>query len=269
MTKNLTFGGFQNMLNENRSHLLRRRKGVGNLKIINILVCDDEATFAERLSELLHQQPTPPGISISITENTQAADLTDHQLARFQIMFLDIDMGNCSGMDIARRVRKLHLNTVLIFVTNYPQFSLEGYEVRAFRYLLKNDLDQKLPGYYRDALAEIPKDEEALSFCINGEAYNVAYNNILYLESRQRIIYLHTVKPERFKDHFYGTMEKLAEELYPFGFLRIQKSYLVNMAHIRKLNYDKVQLDNGEDLPVSQKRFAAIKAIYLDWRCKQ
>ncbi len=52
-------------------------------------------------------------------------------------MFLDIDMDERSGLDIARRVRELHLDTVIIFVTNYPEFSMEGYEVQAFRYLLK------------------------------------------------------------------------------------------------------------------------------------
>lgn len=236
---------------------------------INILVCDDDPSFVEQLSSLLYKQPLPAGVFISITKTTRAATLSDHQLARFQIMFLDIDMGERSGMDIAKRVRSLHFKSILIFVTNYPQFSLEGYEVQAFRYLLKRDLEQKLPAYYRAALAELPKDSRALHFSINGESYDVAYSNILYLESRQRIIYLHTLDPEQSGNHFYGTMEKLSEELLSSGFLRVQKSFLVNMAHIQKLNYDKVRMDNGEELPVSQKRFAEIKALYLEWKSKQ
>ena len=172
-------------------------------------------------------------------------------------------------MDIARRVRELHLDTILIFVTNYPQFSLEGYEVRAFRYLLKQELEQKLPLYYRDALAEFPREEKSLQFSINAEPYSVPYGNILYLESRHRVIYLHTVDLERAGDHFYGRMEDLTEELEPEGFLRIQKSYLVNMAHIKKLNFDHVLLSNGEELPVSQKRYAQLKIQYLGWKNKQ
>lgn len=256
------------MLNVNETRLLRRRIGVDTMRI-NILVCDDDVSFVERLSKLLYLQPLPSGISINVTKTSNPTDLSDHQLTRFQIMFLDIDMGERSGMDIARRVRKLHFKTILIFVTNYPQFSLEGYEVQAFRYLLKRDLEQKLPAYYQAALAELPKDSCALHFSINGESYHVAYSNILYLESRQRIIYLHTLEPGRSGDHFYSTMEKMAEELLPYGFLRIQKSFLVNMAHIQKLNYDKVRLDNGEELPVSQKRYAEIKVIYLEWKSKQ
>ena len=66
-----------------------------------------------------------------------------------------------------------------------------------------------------------------------------------------------------------GKLEDLENELESDGFLRIQKSYLVNMAHIKKLNYDKVVLSNGEELPVSQKRYAQIKIQYLGWKNKQ
>lgn len=190
-------------------------------------------------------------------------------MSQFQIMFLDIDMEARSGMDIARRVRELHLNTTIIFVTNYPQFSLEGYEVRAFRYLLKQELEQKLPIYYRDVLAELPHGDKELRFSIKAESFAIPYSDIIYLESSQRAIYLYTVKPLQVGDHFYGKMEDLTKELEPEGFLRIQKSYLVNMAHIKKLSYDLVVLSNGKELTVSQKRYAQIKIQYLGWKNKQ
>ena len=83
------------------------------------------------------------------------------------------------------------------------------------------------------------------------------------------MIYLYTVNPLQAGDHFYGKLEDLTRELEPEGFLRIQKSYLVNMAHIRKLNYDRVILSSGKELTVSQKRYAQIKIRYLGWKNKQ
>ena len=108
----------------------------------------------------------PAGTARSVhlhNKKLESCEITDRQLSQYHIMFLDIDMDERSGMDIARRVRELHLDTVIIFVTNYPEFSMEGYEVRAFRYLLKQELEQKLPNYFRDALAELPRDDK---FCI-------------------------------------------------------------------------------------------------------
>lgn len=236
---------------------------------IHILLCDDDTVFLQKLEDAVTQQSLPKDVSVTVTKSFHPASLSDGQLLQYQIMFLDIDMPERSGMDIARRVRELHLDTIIIFVTNYPQFSLEGYEVRVFRYLLKQEMEQKLPVYFRDALTELSRGEKGLRFSVNAESYYVPYSDILYLGSDQRVIYLYTVKPLRSVDHFYGKMEDLAKELEPDGFLRIQKSYLVNMAHIKKLNYDRVILSNGKELSVSRKGYSQIKIQYLAWKNRQ
>ena len=133
------------MLNGKEGRLLRRNNDKDTRMKINILLCDDDKDFLQRLTEIVTSQPLPPGISVCVTKSAHSSAITDRQLSQYQIMFLDIDMDERSGMDIARRVRELHLDTVIIFVTNYPEFSMEGYEVRAFRYLLKQEMQQKLP----------------------------------------------------------------------------------------------------------------------------
>lgn len=256
------------MLNGKEGRLLRRNNDKDANMKINILLCDDDKDFLQRISDTVAGQPVPPGASICITKSSNPAEITDRQLSQYHIMFLDIDMDERSGMDIARRVRELHLDTVIIFVTNYPEFSMEGYEVRAFRYLLKQELEQKLPNYFRDALAELPRDDKVLRFSANAESFNIPYKDILYLESNQRVIYLYTVKPMQAPDRFYGKMEDLAAELEGDGFLRIQKSYLVNMAYIKKFNYDRVVLFDGKELSVSEKRYSQMKVQYLSWKNK-
>ena len=59
--------------------------------------------------------------------------------------------------------------------------------------------------------------------------------------------------------------ERLAES----GFVRVHKSYLVNMAHIRRMSYAEVLLDDGTALPVSQRKYPTIRTIYLNWKCEQ
>lgn len=238
---------------------------------IKVLICDDEPAFVDQMAQAIQNQPLPKEVSINITRTSRPETLTDEQLSQYQIMFLDVMMEPCGGMELARRVRKLGNHGVLIFVTNYVQFSPEGYEVRAFRYVLKQELEKKLPSYFCDALAEILREKEGkvFEFSLNGEVHRVPYRNILYLESRQRMIYLHAAQLERAESHFYGTLEKLTEELEPEGFLRIQKSYLVNMAHIQKLNFDRVRLSDGEELSVSRKRYSELKMHYLNWRAQQ
>ena len=127
---------------------------------IKVLICDDEPAFVDQMAQAVQSQPLPAGVSMNIIKTTRPEELTDEQLRQCQLMFLDIDMEERSGMEIARCVRKLGLDTILIFVTHYVQFSPEGYEVSAFRYLLKQELQQKLPGYFCDALTEILREEK-------------------------------------------------------------------------------------------------------------
>ena len=108
------------MLNGKEGRLLRRNNDKGANMKINILLCDDDKDFLQRISDTVAGQPIPPGVSICITQSSNPAEITDRQLSQYHIMFLDIDMDERSGMDIARRVRELHLDTVIIFVTNYP-----------------------------------------------------------------------------------------------------------------------------------------------------
>ena len=225
------------MLNGKEGRLLRRNNDKDTRMKINILLCDDDKDFLQRISDAVAGQPVPPGASICITKSSNPAEITDRQLSQYHIMFLDIDMDERSGMDIARRARELHLDTVIIFVTNYPEFSMEGYD-------------------------------KVLRFSANAESFNIPYKDILYLESNQRVIYLYTVKPMQAPDRFYGKMEDLAAELEGDGFLRIQKSYLVNMAYIKKFNYDRVVLFDGKELSVSQKRYSQMKVQYLSWKNK-
>jgi len=233
------------------------------------MVCDDDKAFMYRLSEIIEKQSKQNSVLTKITGISNPADLSDQSLAEHDIVFLDIDMGQYNGMKIARRIRELQLDTVLIFVTNYVEYSLEGYEVNAFRYLLKQEVNSKFSEYFKEALAVTKRKEGMMSFSIGGEPYQIKYSKILYLESNQRMLVLHTVQPERNIDRFYGTLEDFEGELKNVGFLRIHKSFLVNMNQISKLNYDKAVLKNGEVLPVSQRRFSELKMRFLQWRAEQ
>lgn len=251
-----------------KTRLILKEVGVRTMTV-KILVCDDDPTFVNQLVELINRQPKYGTSNISITGCSDPSQLNDKMLSEFNIMFLDIDMGQYSGLSIARRVRNLQLNSLLIFVTHYVEFSLEGYEINAFRYLLKESLSEKLPIYFKEAMMQFAQKGNALKFTASGEDYVVQYENIVYLESHLRIIHLHTRHPERINEYFYATMEEMEKELSPAGFLRIHKSYLVNMQHIKKLNYDRAQLSDDTILPVSQKKFSEIKLRYMNWKAQQ
>ena len=236
--------------------------------VINILLCDDDKAFNAQMERRLYEQMELQEIRLNITTCCSPDQLEDADLASFQLAFLDIDMGSCNGMEVARRIRSLGLDILLIFVTRYVEYSLEGYEVNAFRYLLKDEVDTKLPIYFSQALHQIQARERYFTYASGGFEYTLKLDNILYLENRLRTIYIHTLTPVQGPTVFYATMDKVEAELAPTGFLRIQRSYLVNMQHIRTLHYDAALLCDGTSLPVSRQGFQKIKLRYMKWRAQ-
>lgn len=134
---------------------------------------------------------------------------------------------------------------VIIFLTNFIQYAPEGFEVQAFRYLLKSDMQERLVSYFEDAVREVVREKQIITISVNSELIDIPVSHILYLESNLRIIIMHLIHDERKEYRFYGNMTDLSEKLEDLGFLRIQKSFLVNMEYIEQMQYEKVSLRGG------------------------
>lgn len=156
----------------------------------------------------------------------------------------------------------------IIFVTNYIEYAPAGYEVNAFRYLLKPEIDKNFERIFEDALEAYKKNHQIVSFSIDAEHIEVPVHNILYFESEQRIMRMHLLQSDRACHRFYASMTQMAAELEPMGFLRIQKSYLVNMEYIESLKYGETRLKGGIVLKSSEKNHSEIKQRYSLWRAK-
>ena len=78
----------------------------------------------------------------------------------------------------------------------------------------------------------------------------------------------HLLDEKRPAYQFYGNITELSKKIEPLGFLRIQKSYLVNMHYVEIFQYNKVQLRGGLCLAPSEKNYSELKQKYLHWRGK-
>ena len=110
--------------------------------MIRIVICDDNQAFMETLHIKIREVLNKNGIDAVIYNYENAEDIPDHLFLECDIFFLDIDFSHkqYTGIDIARKIRKARQDSVLIFVTNFIEYAPEGYEVQAFRYLLKRDI---------------------------------------------------------------------------------------------------------------------------------
>ena len=239
--------------------------------MIHVLICDDDRAFALRLKEsveaILEEKRTAAKVSVFCS----AEEIGGETLSSCDAAFLDIDFAGkeYNGLDIARRIRSLRNDAVIVFVTNFVEYAPEGYEVQAFRYLLKDELPRKLEGCLGEILRQLRTEKSDIKIQVEGEQISLPVRDIIYLESMGHTLIFHVrckgYEPDRTYS-CYGAIGKMEAELSARGFLRSQKSYLVNMAHIKKLNSAQVLLSNGVSLPVSSRGYADCKRQYLLWR---
>lgn len=242
--------------------------------MVRIVICDDDPHFLTSLRSDIRKILNEHKIDAVIHVYDSAENIPEQIYWDTDIFFLDIDFKGkpYTGIDIAKRIRETRQDSIIVFVTNYVEYAPEGYEVQAFRYVLKSDLSQKLEKYLLQTIDKFKAEQETVQINISGEIITVALADILYIESRGHLAIIHTLRPETqmVKSYqFYATLTSLEQKLSTQGFLRIQKSYLVNMRRIKKFQCSEAVLDNGTVLPVSEKNYAHQKKQYLLWKGRQ
>ena len=105
------------------------------------IICDDDGRFAKKLEQLIMQYYRNMGMTIDTTVVTNPQNLLKrNDLANFDIAFLDADMKPIDGIEVGRALRKRKPKIIIVFVSAYLEFAPKGYTIDAFRYVLKQDI---------------------------------------------------------------------------------------------------------------------------------
>lgn len=237
--------------------------------MLHILICDDNANFAQEMAKRILALPDYSAKAMQVQCLTAPADMTADAFSNCDILFLDIDLGGKNGIELARSMRMRNSAAVLIFVTNFSEYAPEGYEVDAFRYLSKSELDKKLPRYFSDALAVCRTRQRTVDIFCEGESMPVPVQALAYVESRGHEQCLHMVGWSKEEVRTRLTMKQLEEVLVPQGFLRIHKQFLVNMTYLQTLQSTGAVLTTEENLPASARNYRENKQKFVKWQAQQ
>lgn len=230
-------------------HSRKESHSRGKNMIYHIAVCDDEPAVAKYLSMLLSKWA-------STTGNAAAADTFPSSEAflfkyaedkTYDILLLDIEMGGMDGVQLAKTVRKDNREIQIVFITGYPDYIAEGYEVEALQYLLKPVDEKKLFTVLGRAAEKLRRNERALLLECGGETVRVPLSEIRYLEVRQNYVTVHAKEDYTVKKTL-GQLEKELDD----GFFRTGRSFIVSLKEVRKITRSGVLLSDGACVPLSR-----------------
>lgn len=231
------------------------------------IICDDDGHFAKRFEQSVTRFYRDMGISIDVIVATNPKELLSRSdLTSFDIAFLDADMKPIDGIEVGRALKKQKPEMIVVFVSAYLEFAPKGYTIDAFRYILKQDIQNTLPLCLSDVLQQIAPGCAILSYKQHGETFRIPCHDIVYIQSNLRKLNVFGINSLEPIVSFYGKFSDYTPSLSDQGFLQINKSTLVNMVYIKSIASYHVYLSNGVLMNASKNGYAAIKNRYLEWR---
>jgi two-component system LytT family response regulator len=238
--------------------------------MIPTVLADDEVLARQKLRQLLRDEPEIEVVGEGMTA-AETIDLV--RVTKPQLLFLDIQMPGMDGFDLAAELcsNKSIEAPHIIFTTAHDQYALRAFEIHAVDYLLKPFTRERLSSAVERARKEILLGNQQAGGDSQTARNGSRYTNRIVFKSRGRIVFLRVsdirwigaeenyvrISTQNETHLLRETMARLEEKLDPEMFLRIHRSSIVNLQHVKEVRTETdgeyaVVLVNGEKLSMSR-----------------
>lgn len=235
--------------------------------MIRIAILDDSDKDRTFIMNITNKYFKRKGIQIEIYMFSKAEILLIELKEKeyYDIFMLDIELPEQSGILVAKETRKYLPESFVIFISNYEEYALEGYKVRAFRYITKDM--QRLENLLEEALDCIvpiieQKNEKEYLYIAGSSFGKILYRNIYYIVKDHKYITLYyrggVIKERK-------TLQEVYQELDAEEFFYIDKGCIVNVCHVCSCDREKVYLTGGTELHISRSKYEMVREKVLTY----
>lgn len=229
---------------------------------LRLAICDDDGAERQRLLAWVEQWAATRHLAVQSAcySSAEAFLFAQEGGQAFDILLLDIEMAQMSGIALARHIRKTDRRAQILFITSHFEFIGEGYEVDALNYLVKPVKPEKLYEVLSRAVQRLSMERRTVIVKCENETVRLYEDEILYAEAFLHDISIHTAAREyRVRESISAFAGRLGD-----GFFRVHRSYLTALAHVVRISRGEVELDNGAVLPLSRGQYDALNRAFID-----
>jgi len=233
--------------------------------MIKIAIVDDEEIFLRNFQKEIARLFQLNNINCIISSYISGKEfLEKYQETAYDLVFLDIDIPDVSGIQIASGIRNKSSNPTLIFVSAHDNFVFESIHYAPFRFIRKADLLIDTEEAIKSFCKQIKENERYITLELEEKNNSLEdISKIMYFFSQRHDVFMLNTKNETFRlaSRAY-TMDQLEELMIEKGFIRIHKTYLVNCMYIYKIKGEKIILSDKSEIPMSRIRATTVKEQY-------
>lgn len=232
--------------------------------MIRIAVCEDEVFLGGEMEKLLYKLAEKQGISIQTEVFTSAeqcyAYLQNESMV--DILYLDIELGVMSGIELASIIRNEFNNDEMqiIYVSSKKSYAMELFESHPLNFIVKPLEEEKFAKIFYKAAQLVDQSEKTFSYKKGRSYHKMFFSEILYFEASNREVILHGYDR---CEKFYGSLKNIYSDVSQYGFFFCHKSFLVQYDKVRTFESNRLIMQNGDEIPISQGQRRAVKEIQL------
>ena len=215
---------------------------------LNIAICDDDPVMAQKLQDLC-SRILMDRYSLSYLVSQTPRELLTSQMV-FSIALLDVHLLEISGIELAREILQRNPNCRILFVSGYVHVVSDVYDVPHFCFILKDQLDSKLPKFLLRAAEMSAQDAEAeISVKTGRDIALLPLNQIVLLERRGHWTYI--TMADQSVHQVREKLNSLNTRMGNTDFVRCHISYVVNLRYVQSMTKRTLTLKNGALVPIS------------------
>ncbi len=239
------------------------------MKSIRFAICDDDEISLEILGDFIVKICKEHDILAIADRYNSGGKLLDYiDNHNYAAVLIDMNMPKMDGIQLAKRLRSSENCPKLIFVSGQEESVFSTFQVSPFAFIRKNKLGEDMESVLSRFIEDYFNKDQTIEVCgAEKEVLVFKYNDIVYIESRKRVQYVHLVGGKYVEIH--SNMAELETKLRRSSIKSVHRSYLVNYRYISRIDRTELKLTVGESIPLSRNRANEVREGYLQYICSQ
>lgn len=231
----------------------------------NIVICDDDPLSVAQMENCLFNLMDQENYTFEIDSYLSGTKFLNQYLiskVKVDILFLDIEMSNHNGIEVARRIREENSDMIIIFFSSHEKYLIDLFEVMPFRFVSKPLKEDQVQKAMLSALEKLNRNHQFFEYTFKQNCYKLYLKDIVYFESDRRVVKI-IGKQEEKMGSFYARLNDVEQSIKSDRFLRVHQSYLVNYDWIKVLNQKEITSFDNQIIQISEDRNKSVQKRYI------
>lgn len=235
--------------------------------MIEFAVCDDDIAFANILAEKINHLlfGVPEDIDYYVHKFYSSRQVMKYvETKPINVLFLDIDMPEKNGFQVAEFLQQKSPDTIIIFVSAYDRFVYESFRFTPFCFLRKECIASELKNTLQNVLDKFFESTSSVIFESMDGNVNIRTKDIVYIESVKNYYVVHCKSEKSYKCR--GTLASIEQKLNPINFIRAHKAFIINIHNVIAVHANrKIILYPNIVIHASSRKWSAFNSAYMEY----